>query len=595
MTTSEFPVRRLPSSSSLSLSWSLALATIAGCCAIAGVTVFAQGRGNLEWTTVGADAQRSSWIRADAKISTASLAKPGWFTFLWKLRVDPDTKQLNALTQPVLLDRIIGFRGFKSMAFVASSSETVYAIDTDFGIQLWRTHLNYGASFPPITAGTIACPGGLTAAVTRPTSLLAAPPPAAAAGAGGRGGRSGGGVGLPGQGAATIATAGQARGAGPGRGAAAARGGVTVPGSAAAVAAGGRAGGGRGAPAGAPDAAYVVGSDGYVRALNVQNGWELFPPVMFTPANARTAGLILVNDDTTGMLYTATSQGCGSTPDGVWAVDLVSPQKPVISWSAGGATMAGTSGPAFGNDGTLYVATSDGTAPLSNSIVALDRKTLKPTGLATVASAKFTTSPLVFPWKGRDVVAVSGGGQLYLFDGASLSEPLARSARYGRADDEGGALASWLDAEGIRWILVPSAGPVKAEGTGPAANGVVTRGALVAFKVIEDADGKLVVRPAWVSRDLTAPTTPLIVNGVVFAASSGEFRSADKTMTAAVRARRSVPAVLYALDGATGRQLWSSGTAMTSFARGGLSAGNGVVYVPTFDGTLYAFGVPIEK
>ena len=53
-------------------------------------------------------------------------------------------------------------------------------------------------------------------------------------------------------------------------------------------------------------------------------------------------------------------------------------------------------------------------------------------------------------------------------------------------------------------------------------------------------------------------------------------------------------AVLYALDGTTGKQLWSSGTTITSFARAGLSAAAGQVYVVTYDNSLYAFGIPME-
>ena len=52
--------------------------------------------------------------------------------------------------------------------------------------------------------------------------------------------------------------------------------------------------------------------------------------------------------------------------------------------------------------------------------------------------------------------------------------------------------------------------------------------------------------------------------------------------------------MLYALDGATGKQLWSSGKKITSFARGGLSAGGGQVYLVTYDNQLYTFGIPME-
>jgi outer membrane protein assembly factor BamB len=86
---------------------------------------------------------------------------------------------------------------------------------------------------------------------------------------------------------------------------------------------------------------------------------------------------------------------------------------------------------------------------------------------------------------------------------------------------------------------------------------------------------------------------PLVFNGVVFAASSGESRSSDN-LTAAQRAKASVPAVLYALDPATGKELWTSGKTITSFARGGLSAAAGQVYLVTFDNTVYAFGMGME-
>ena len=51
----------------------------------------------------------------------------------------------------------------------------------------------------------------------------------------------------------------------------------------------------------------------------------------------------------------------------------------------------------------------------------------------------------------------------------------------------------------------------------------------------------------------------------------------------------------YALDGTTGKELWNSGTTITSFARGGvLSGGVGQIYLTTHDGVIYAFGFPME-
>ena len=59
--------------------------------------------------------------------------------------------------------------------------------------------------------------------------------------------------------------------------------------------------------------------------------------------------------------------------------------------------------------------------------------------------------------------------------------------------------------------------------------------------------------------------------------------------------KRGTPAVLYALDAATGKDVWNSGKSMTSFVTtGGMSAGGGRVYVSTHDGIQYAFGIPME-
>ena len=109
-----------------------------------------------------------------------------------------------------------------------------------------------------------------------------------------------------------------------------------------------------------------------------------------------------------------------------------------------------------------------------------------------------------------------------------------------------------------------------------------------------EKDGKPALEPGWKSREIAAPLAPIVVNGLVFAAASGEYRGTEPNLSAAERAKRSTPAVLYALDAATGKELWSSGTTITSFARAGLSAGGGQLYLVTYDNTLYAFGIPLE-
>jgi hypothetical protein len=550
--------------------------------------VLAQGRGG-EWTTTHGDAQRSSWVRTDARL-TKDAAQKGELKFLWKMKLDNETRQLNSLTTPVLMDRLISHRGFKALAFVGASSERVYAIDTDLARVYWTTVINYSSITPPANSSW-GCPGGLMAAATRPTSYAVS---AFGAGrGGGRGGGSGSSVGEPGKGAPSLALVnpqgGQGRGAAPndpaaGRGAAPA----AAPGGRGAAPAG--RGGGGGLGGGPTDNVYVVASDGYARTINPHNGADRVPAVPFLPANTKPSALIYVDD----VIYTSTSNGCGAAPNGVWAIDLASETKKPVSWKTNGGNVAGAAGPTFGTDGTIFVAVGDGaTGPstYSNSIVALEPKTLKLKDSFTQPDADFNVSPLVFRHKEKDVMAVSGNdGRLYLLDGTSLKTPLYVTPKYSNAGATGG-LATW-ESDGTRWILAPAVGAAQ-PGIKLPANGPVTNGSIVAFKLVDDG-GTLTLEPAWASRDLTSPASPLVFNGVVFALSTGEHRPANASATAAARAKSSLPAVLYALDPATGKELWSSGKTITSFARGGLSASAGQVYLVTFDNTLYAFGIPME-
>ena len=271
--------------------------------------------------------------------------------------------------------------------------------------------------------------------------------------------------------------------------------------------------------------------------------------------------LIVATETNTQVAYATTTHGCGSQPDAVWAMDLASPQKTVVAFKAGGATIAGAAGPTLGRDGTVYVATTAGSSPMSNAVIALEPKTLKLKGSVTVPKADFSSSPLIVQWKDKDAVVAASGGKLFVFDGSMLQGGPIASASFESANYEPGALASWLDAQSTRWIAVPSA------------RGIAT------FKVIEQ-DGTIALQRGWTSRDIASPLAPLVMNGVLFAASSGT---------------RTAPAVLYAIDAASGKDLWNSGRTMTSSVRGGLSSGQGNVYVPGSDSTLYAFGFEIEK
>ncbi len=517
----------------------------------------AQGRGGQDWTTNGGDAQRSSWLRADAKISQASMQKPG-FQFLWKVKLSNDPKQLNALTAPSLLTSYIGYRGFRSLAFVGGSSDNVFAIDTDLGRIEWTKHFATAAQ----AGGSMACPGGMTANLARPSMAAFPAPQGARGGGGGRGGAAKSGVGDPGQGALTIAeiAANAGRGGGPG---------FPPPGAPGAPGAPGGRGGRGGAPGGGgfgrqASYLYAISSDGMLHSMYVSNGEEPNPPVPFLPAGANAQGLIVVDN----VAYAATTEGCGGSANGLWAQDIAS--KEVASWKSNSGSVAGSAGGAVGPDGTLYVTTEGG------ELVALEAKTLKPKEVYKSGGQAFTSTPVLFQYKEKTLIAAATkDGKMHLLDAAALATPLVTAPASPGADFAPGALASWQDAAGTRWILAPTAN------------------AISAWKVA-DQNGAPALQSGWVSGNMVSPLTPMIVNGVVFAVSSGEFRN-DGKMTAAQIAQRSSPAVLYALDAATGKELWNSGKTIASFVHGGgLSAGGSQMYLGTHDGTLYTFGFWIE-
>ena len=120
-------------------------------------------------------------------------------------------------------------------------------------------------------------------------------------------------------------------------------------------------------------------------------------------------------------------------------------------------------------------------------------------------------------------------------------------------------MANWQNADGS-WLLASVSGPLAEETKWPSQNGEAPHGSIVAFKLAEQ-DGKTVLTPAWSSRDLVHPAPPVVANGVVIALSQGDKKT---------------PAKLYVLDAKTGKELYSSGSEITTYAElAGVSVGDG--------------------
>jgi outer membrane protein assembly factor BamB len=291
-----------------------------------------------------------------------------------------------------------------------------------------------------------------------------------------------------------------------------------------------------------PGAVYAVSSDGLVHTLNQHTGTDIVPAARFIRGNASVHDVISV----AGIVYAVTSDNCGGAPNAVWSLTLEN--NLVSEWKTGEASVIGL---AFASDGTLYATTTKG-------IAALDGKTLK---VKQEREGPYGTAPMVVKFKDKEYVAAGNvSGHVFLLDSVSL-ELVVNVPGHGVS--MGSALASWEDAETkTRWILA------------------IRSGSVVAFKVVEE-NGSIALHEEWKSREMVSAEPPIVVNGVVFVLASGLAKMA--------------PAVLYALDGTTGKELWNSGKAIATYSATGISSGASKVYVGTHDGMLYAFGYLLPR
>jgi outer membrane protein assembly factor BamB len=310
---------------------------------------------------------------------------------------------------------------------------------------------------------------------------------------------------------------------------------------------------------GGPRPIYMMAGDGKLRQVNTSDGSDKFPPLDFLPANAKALSLTM-NDH---VIYAATTGNCGGSQDAVWAIDLAEEDPKPVSFPLTGGGPVGLGGFAAGTDGTVYAQTS-------NTLSALAPRDLKLKGSFSSAGK---ATPVVFDYKGRDLIVAAGSdGRLRLLDSESFNTALHQTAPIGSI---WGGLSSW-EENNVRWVAAPVWGPLNAELKAPLTNGAAPNGSIVAFR-IEEQGGKPVLTPAWVSRDLSSPVPPVVTSGIVFALST--------------RGR----AVLYALDGTTGKEVYSTGNQVTAAGSlTGLTVANGRVFFTTMDNTLYAFGIYME-
>ena len=534
--------------------------------------------GAMLWATdwAGPGIHRDGWARgeSDLKKDNANGIK-----LLWKLKVDSRPEGVDSLTAGVIITRQITYRGFKEMLIVAGGPDKLFNVDADLGRLLWKTDFEYHGVRP---AASPLCPGAVIAA---PAMLM--PPMRGGAGRGAA-------AATPAPDPAPPAPSAVPPPPPPNRGLI-----------------------GRGvAFLGTLQRIWVVSRDGMLHTVNSHTGADMEAAIPFVPANTRVDSLNIANN----VLYATTSKACGGAPNGLYAIDLADDSKTVKSFLTNGAMGLARGGAATATDSTVYVQAIDGSGEIAgqynHTVLALSPGDLKvkdyftPTTLPTNNPGNIdlaTVTPVVFPYKERELMVAAGNdGRLYLLDSKSLGgpdhkTPLYRTEPFAPSNmNTGGGIwgnfASWEDeATSTRWVYAALWGETIAKI--PAPNGPAPHGAIAAFKVVEQ-NGSPALSLAWISRDMISPAPPVIANGMVLALATGasprQRRENGTPYTAEDRVKMADRATLYVLDGDTGKELYSSGTAVTSFAPGGLSFANGRAYFGTYDSYLYSFGIPIE-
>jgi outer membrane protein assembly factor BamB len=498
----------------------------------------AQQPRKASWLMDGGDPARTSWQRHETLLGTTSVRD---MRLLWKVKLDNEPRQMHNLFAPLIIPDLEMPDGPREIAIVAGVSDNVYGIDVETGKQIWKRHFDSTYQDTGRGGGPL-CPGGQTA------TPIVVPD-------------------------------------GPGK-----------------------------------YKVYAISWDGRLRTLDPTTGEDAAPPEMFLPPNGKPYALNIHEN----VLYTTTAQGCGGNPNQFYGYDLAT--KRVGSFNPGSGGLWPRLGPSIGKDGTVYAGSGDGDyyperQIYGQAIIGVkqnrDTKALEMTDWYAPSNAVWlrkrdldmnVTGP-VFDFKGREYLAQSSKEcRIWLLDTSALGGEDHRTPVYRTplvCNEEvhfagagvWGALTTWEDATGTRWILMPFWGPKHPAFKAPVEHGQVTHGAVAAFRV-EERLGKVVLAPAWISRNMWQADPVVIANGVVFAYGNGEdamqstYDVGLAYNTSPNRIANSRHATLYALDAITGEELWSSGDQITSFSHfSSLAVANGRVYIGDFGGTLYSFGV----
>ena len=509
--------------------------TIRVICLICSCLVAAPITKGGDWPTFGHDPERTGWATDERTLSPENVSN---LELKWKTSVDNQGSLLGALTAPIVAVGVSASGGLKNVVYVAGKQGVVFALDSDSGDVLWEWKVqSYSLPNNVGLQGTVYCPNGVNAtpAFDKRTGIL-----------------------------------------------------------------------------------YTIAENGALYGLDLGSGKVRFGPAQFVAPFSRSWSLNLVNDT----IYTTLAQGCGGALSGFYSMDIRDRHHPVVrqlllsNTNTGG--IWGRGGPVIGQNGRVYGSTADGpfdaiVGDYSNSVVAASLDELDLVDYFTPRNwwevykhdLDFgSASPVWFGWRNYNLLA-SGAkeGVLYLLDADSLGgkdhqTPLLAGIKLGNDPKSStshgiwGGLSMWRDEKGETWLYVPLYGQVsKSAPEFPLAQGPTPDGSVMAFKVTADAKTERpVLEPAWISGNFKVPDPVAIANGVVFVLATGENPNQRGPWEA--RLSETEPAVLYALDARTGKELYNSGQAMSTWVHfSGLAIAEGRIYAVDYDSNVYCFGL----
>jgi hypothetical protein len=361
-----------------------------------------------------------------------------------------------------------------------------------------------------------------------------------------------------------------------------------------------------------------------------------FGPFQFVPPFSKPWSLNLNN----GVIYTATSQGCGGDLSGIYSMQVDNSTHrstyETLVRNGSGAGIWDRGGPVIGTNGVLYVSTGDGAFDPANgnygsTFLAASTPALNILDYFSPLNwNEMNKKDLDLPSCGdlwfayQNYRLIVGGGKeavVYLLNADSLGDkdhqtPLYISPRLGNPsgvlEEKGiwGAPALWKDETGQPWIYIPLWGETSKQVANlRMTNGPTPHGSIVAFKVEMDRSTKTpCLKLGWISPDVNLPDAPAVANGVVFVVATGENPRQDKILgkthfkseeewkqnllTTEERGQGTRPASLMAMDAKTGKLLYQSGDAMESWNHfGGVAIDDGAIYTVDHSSTLYCFGL----